>query len=546
MWGAYRALAIHIKDRGELLEKLPDVLKTTASQFINSVPFGEYAIKHLSSVYEASHSTTLAPLHYIFSLAFIPAVDDYQAFLVASRFFSFLEYVLFVLIFIKAIRLFKSRTVKAIGYFILVLSAMSGMMIYYSVQGHNYMASVLAMAALLYWIKRSEATSRHIPLRTFSILYSIALFTSYSFVIYLPAYFLVYCAVLVNSSYFKSLAYIQPVQYLSKFIWLIIPIAQAFLLKRYYITPSASGAGWQVGFNSEYVIVHGDGFFHNVAKIFPAIRDTLGSVFLYQGSSIALDSLFVIPTLLIVGFSFTILVWRLQNNTRFYSLMFAQAVLVTHLFLYLAGILALSPTRHSIILFPVISWILIETTNGLRVQLLPPYLTRLCLPHVLYRPKAILFSGLVILSIYSFVATVSTINDVRLKRLDPLPANRNILDSAQYVMYAPYYNFGISIYSMLNGKKETPVPIPESHQPATLLVGKQKNTSPRPYFLYVTNDPVKPTKTTVEKHASQYQCFGNAETIFSQPSQTIIDPVRSPITLNGTNSFHIIKVGCQK
>lgn len=544
MWGAYRALVIHGKDRGELLEKLPDSLQSIASQTIDLLPFGEYAIKHLSAVHQASYMTTLAPLHYIFSLAFIPAVDDYQAFLIVSRFFSLLEYLLFVFIFIKAIRLLKSRTSKAIGYLILLLSAMSGMMIYYSVQGHNYMASVPAMAALLFWIKAYEVKARKFPLRAFSILYSISILISYSFIIYLPAYILVYVAILANSRYFKAQANIHAAQYLYSFGWLILPIVQSFLLKRFYIMPSATGAGWQSGFNNEYIIVPGDRFAQEAAKIFPAIRDSIGSVFLYQSSSTAIDTIFVIAVLLIVAFSFVV-VLRQMNKTRCYSLLFAQGILVTHFALYLCGVLALSPTRHSLILFPVISWILMETSNSLCFQSLFARLMRQHLPTVLCRPNVVPLSSAIVLSCYSVVATISLVNEVRLNRLDPVIANSSVLDSSRYIVYAPYYNFGVSIYSILNGKRETLVPLSESNLPGILL-GDQKDVPSQAYFLYVTNDPLQPSKTIAKKYAGKYQCLGNPEILFSQSSQTIVDPVKFPITSNGTNSLHVIKVDCLK
>ena len=100
LWGIYRAISIKGMGSEEFIGKLPAFLQGITTE-IDKIDVVSWLLRHIASVKEATYKTTLAPLHYAFSLATTGTSGSYKGTLFAGRIVSVIEYILFVLMSTK-------------------------------------------------------------------------------------------------------------------------------------------------------------------------------------------------------------------------------------------------------------------------------------------------------------------------------------------------------------------------------------------------------------------------------------------------------------
>jgi len=548
LWGVYRAQHIFRMQPSEILEKIP-FIPTYIKRFSDNI-FLIFILKYISAIRETVSGNKFAPLHYALAnlTLFLPLSPRWYIF--AARLPSYLEY----LGLIGVILSFSSRSKSThlrIGYFIFaILGILSSLLTYYSAQAHFYMFGTLASAFFFLILSFKGLSRSKYSIILISLLYSLCILSSYMFIAFLPSF-----AVFVIVYWANRASRVNVELKLVNVVAILTPFAISLILKNFVIGDGKTtgggslkelGIGWQKGFNSEYVVSYEDyrRFFVN---LFHAWGDTCTALFLppnppeWVGITITL-----IVTLLCIGGIITLLKSLSGINLDTEApLLLAVLTLFNSFGLYFTGLIALSPTRHSLYLYPILACIcpygLVYFQNP--INALSQRLKKTIPSSNKYHPYIALaaLSTLLLISDHAFAL------DMR-NRTSALK-NKELYESlsgADVILYRHYYNFEVNIMAARLGFNEKMIQFSDKTPSAILLYSSDRGRRQPKSAVFITNDPSDPGKREVKLALESISCLNaDIRSILNKKSVTIVDPVRTPITTNGTNSVHAYSGVCK-
>ncbi len=554
LYGHYRAL--HIKNLGssELISKMPKQI----SIFIELIPdnlltISKELIAQIAAVYETVNGATFAPFHYFISHAFALNLDNYNSTLVSARITSFFEYIIF---FIASIYLIKSNTTsidRRFGYFLISLSLVSGIYVIYSIQGHNYMASALMMSIMLIFINKKIKVIKPLNL---TILYSVAILSSYSFILYLPTFFIFYLIVLYskpNNLRWKIGRAITSLGVIS------VPlILSYFLCIRHRNQPESIGVGWQAGFNNEFVVNYTSPISF-LGHLIQSVKHTLEALFLPPAFLPIVGYLFsgVIVILILGRLLVKTIVGFKENKVLKNSTLFSYLLLINHTLLYLTGKIAMSPTRHSIIIFLPIVLCAIDGFDSILNRFIVSFnknnekiiSNKISIANKARQIRVSKLSNMAIYLICTvfFTSGYKTWGDEVVKRIDLLDTQKlNYIKDSRKIMYEKPGNYSLLVAPEIRANfKEENMNSKNNNIKLEFLLLNTKQKRDTNKMFYVSNNFETSSLEDIEEAAESIGCKNpNARTLYSRSSTTIPDPVI--VTSIGTNSLHIHEVSCSE
>lgn len=545
LWGYYRAIHIKLLSREEFYGKLPYILKLYSDLFASS-PFLDWILRHFVSVREATFHTTLAPLHYFFSFLFTGFAKTYPFTLAEARITTFLEYLLFLLLFFVFSRR-RSEVEKTILIVFLLLSLFGSLPLFYSVQGHNYMTGVVASVVYLLLLDKLSSTScKSIAIRAF--LYCVCIHSSYNFIILLPSYYASELFIfyrrhpsIVLKQPFK-LKQPCPSRVLGTLLFLSLPLITSLSLKALYIMPGAVGHGWNSGFHNEYIVTYESlpKFFGN---IYYSFSSTLSALYMPTTTSQLANAFlfFLLIPFVLIGM---LVILRYPSKSSAADI-FSLVSLLTFFVFYLLNYIAISPTRHSLILYTFIAIIFARGLSFSCYHLRDSKIFSTILFSIRldsYYLNASLISLLIIAVFFFCNAIPFEISS----RKDPLtPADISLISKSHSLYYDPHYNFSLSVAPELRHMKEVLIPWTGRIEPVI-----KKSISSKPtagdVIVYATNSfEEKNLPEVIEKIRSSTGCLAiePLQPVRTHVSRKIVDA--TPLTNVGTNTLRLYKTICR-
>ena len=540
LWGEYRALHIKSMPQEEFLSRLPQSFRPILES-IFTIPAAEWFARHLISVFEATYHSTIAPLHYVFAFIFVGMASTYPHALAESRVFTLLEYILF-LVLMLIFSACRSHVERRVLCAFSILSLFGGLPLFYSVQGHNYMMGLCGAVVYLIVLSKSPSSSlSHTSIRASS--YSLLLLASYNFIIFLPAFYI--CEAQIYASHYRSSSTLLNFgrwrfkTTFAHFLALIIPLVLSLFLKIIYIVPGASGAGWNSGLANEYIVDYSsfhDFFYH----LYFSMSSTMAALFLPTSTNSLLNFLLVIPIV-----TFILLALRSISGQPLQSDLpsaFATFALVSFFLLYLFRYLAISPTRHSLVLFPFIALLTARGVNELYSHLSTRfYYTE---SHE-FLPAS---NPFVILLAIAYICLISWyLPDQIRQRQDPLSSSIiTTIGRADTIYYDEYFNFSLSVAPELRHLTEAMVTWPLRDNfviKKSNFTGQNRDEN----IIYATNSFSMPPLVEVESniaYSSGCISINPLKPLFSRTSSQVVDSPPRTLTLMGTNSLHLYSTTC--
>ncbi len=551
LWGYYRTLGVRGLSNEEFIARLPSKIGI----LINSLPqklafIFSPIIRHFSSVYSSVNGTTLAPLHYFFSGFIAFDSGNYKLNLVLARALSLAEYIGFFAIALRLSKIFSKDLIKLFYVSILALSLISFHPVILSIQGHSYMAAILGMGVLISLLGNAKYQK---SINTQIASYSLFVINGIIFLPYLPSFLLTQILAyrMKKTNPFRSIGF-----YLSLII-LGISIALVYLIFMSSIH-IGSGTGYQGGPNNEYMFTSKTIISSFNGAIF-ALFKTLNTMFLSPSSPLIVSSLFTAFILLtiIYGLIDTLINFQSRiNETSQLKVIYVQLLLANHFLLYLFGKLAISPTRHSLILYlPIV----IASAYGL-----DKFISTLGMKLVVPRNKNNLsFGSLLIVKRASsfYLLILSTFLFLNLyhsfyywlpemaQRFDPLTSDIiDALKNKQTIVYDKYWNFSLNIHPTIRAnfeERKYPDKVQSIYDPswnAQVLISRDRKSRG---WAYVSNNPETPTKSQIMTLASSTGCKkpSNHTELISHATSVGIDPEYFANYV-ATNSLYAVSVDC--
>jgi len=408
------------------------------------------------------------------------------------------------------------------------------------------MAGLAASAGYLVVLSRfANQSSRTILIRSF--FYCLAILTSYWFILLLPAFYATEFLILFRSYRSKRAFKAENDNWIVKSILsvivLSIPIAMSMLLKSFYIASSAIGIGWNGGLSGEYIVSYSS--IHSfIVNLYLGLSSTVASLYLPATTfSIANFIIFaIIGYFVVIGLRSVMVDLDNIDPATLYSVF----SLLTALALYASGNIALSPTRHSLILFTSVSAIAARGFAHRKLLIRRFGCKYLIFNFPLGRQST---SKLFLMALsFSFVYFCSflLIEEI-VDRQDSLhDSDIKFMSSARTIYYDEYTNFSIAIAPELRNMKETLVSWPESRQQ---VIKKSYPSIPGngDLVLYATNSfRQKDLEVIKSRISSSSRCESSSPivNVASRISPKIVDSPPSTLTYNATNSFQLYKLTC--
>lgn len=546
LWGYYRALSIKSMPIEEFREKLPFGSLLLAQNNVVSSVLAQF-LKHLVAVKEATYLTTLAPMHYFLSLLPVGFAESYKASLSEARLVSVIEYIVFFLLLVRYAS-DQAREERHCLTAFACLSLFGGLPLYYSVQGHNYMAGLLSYIVYISVLARYDKWV-HVQIIARSLVYSACILTSYSFIIFLPSYYL------AEYSIWRKRGHSLPGGRLlyRGFLYLVLlqPAILALGLKIGYIMRVKSGSlgvGWNKGVNNEYIVSY-NGVIEFFSSLYVALKSTLTALFLTGPGNVVLGTALtiIIAVLFILGVA-----KLLRQHGVNTSVVFSLSTILTWFALYLVGASTIAPTRHSLIYFAPIAVVCSsgypDLIAGGRL-LKDKYLSRQT------ETKMGIFMNVrvgrlvkyVVLTIF-LILSFGLLKDQISLRQDPV--NDKLLSKISHsdvLVYDGYYNYSLAVAPELRNMVESNVELKGAEAIGIKKVkGEAKGSDMS--LAYATNSYyVNSIDEVIEKLTASDICSSARyrESIINKKSDQVIDLPPSFLTGVGTNSLTVYLFDCR-
>ena len=554
LWGMYRAVSIKGMDANEFVEKLPS-FSQEAVRILVGIDAADWLLRHIASIKEATYMTTLAPLHYAIALVPVGIANSYKEALLGGRITTLLEYLIFILLAMKLCgQLENSR--RRIYQFYIALTLFGGLPLFYSAQGHNYMGGVAATVIYITTLNQfSSSKTRESLIR--AGMYCLMILTSYTFIIYLPAY--IACELIImrrdkelskkEESEIEGRVSVKKTktktrQKVAKTIILLAPIILSIALKEFYIMQvkdGSLGVGWNSGLNNEYIVNYQDArkfleYFWEASKI------TISALFLPTVENKFLNQVLGGTTILfiIIGIYDYIKSFRVTEKKLIDA--FAITSILTTIGFYLIGKIAISPTRHSLTLILFIA--LIASRGGIAIysamkESKPTFATYKIDKRIKRILKTTLISTVMVTIINYYWGSVKS---ETLKRVDALDSS--ILDqmrSYDKIYISGYRNFSLATAPELIKMEEEEI----GYITWIRTKKQQNNTAPR--IAYFSNDPRIIVEQEIEnkiKVSEKAVACKASKVIKEIISTTTPDLAPEPLTPIGTNTIRAYEVEC--
>ena len=311
-------------------------------------------IKRMIGAFSISLVSTFAPLQFIFTALILNFDLPYQDFIKVMRLPSLISAFASFACLIFFARLFKGPIKIILMTCGSLLLTISWMLIIYTSQSENFMLGLFAVFLMFFLIQRYAYIT---PSFGYSILLGVGLsalcFSHYQAIFFLPGFYLGYLLACKPKQRLKRFCSLVPAGLINlSFVAIIYFI---FLSERLGVNP---GVGWNAGFNQEFVwqqeyFLNGYiNFFTNFFSFFfvNAVKVIYG-IFGFRESFDGLSITYSCFLLLISTYGF----YKLSKSKNYYNIfIFILTTLIIWIGLVLAMKLTFSPTRHSIVLIPIV------------------------------------------------------------------------------------------------------------------------------------------------------------------------------------------------
>jgi len=327
--------------------------------------FGLIFLKYIIGPIAVAKTSTFAPLQFYITglLNWIELDYKYTLFWIRlpSALLSF-AFIIIAIRYLKQVKVIKNN--KGIILF-LIYPLISWMFLIYSSQAENYIVGLIFIPIMLIFLENVKSNEfNYKNLFKFNLAIFLSIFSSYQLIWFLPALLVTYLYQLVDNNLMKKR------EKIISFISTLVLSTLSFLLVYYIFIKKLLvnltngemklGIGWNAGVNNEFQ------YYFNNDEIFLSIIDFI--IFIgknvnkiiwsmfgggnYSDFIINLSNTFFI-FLLFLGFYLTSNIRKLR-----YLSIFGLIAFITWLFFIANGILAFSPTRHSLIYMSLV-WIYI-------------------------------------------------------------------------------------------------------------------------------------------------------------------------------------------
>ena len=461
---------------------------------------------------------------------------------------SLIEYILFFLVSIKVVSALRSRNTNKFAYILLSLSLVSGLFVTYSVQGHNYMAGTLSLSFLFLCLSFPNNNKKFFPF-IFGLSIAISFWTSYQLILYAPSFIFTFLLFFVfTTSLYKPLKN----RFRSFIIPILLSISTLYMLLLHRI-PSTAGIGYNSGFSNEYIVNYSSikSFLYYLIL---SLNHTIISLFLPPGFPSSIGSIFSGLLLIFILISISSTIYSLYSKNKLCLnpiYVSADVLLLNHFSLYLVGKLAISPTRHSLLLFlPIV----ISSSSGLSIvvnkysNFTLQYLG-LITKRILTQKQYLTYIYLSLMITFLVLVSTSWLSELP-KKIDLLTTSLiDYVKDSNYIIYDNYFNYSFAIAPEIKDKfielHPKANPIKNKNKLGPILL-KSKNLDNLGHIVYITNSflpEISPAE--MDTQVKTLGCdTSSLSVIKSQSSTNIPDTVPIPIFYGGTNSLHIFKIEC--
>lgn len=476
-----------------------------------------------NQVFGISKSSTYAPLQFFLTALFIRPGMNYQQFLFWGRFPSFLFGSLNIVFIGYLIYKFVSKNKLTYSLLAIVLTSISLENIIYSVQMESYEIGVFITSILfilfLFKIEKYQNNWKFDLLIIGFIL--LCSWSQYQFIFFLPGFYIglfVFAFTKKNKSLFYK--------------YLILSIINIFLLIPLYLFMNENGllirgVNWNAGVNGEFLFSF-NGLNSITEYISYLVNFFAKNSILITKSNFMIGNGFVDHTIYFVLLTIIMvigLIKLVKSNKPLFA--FISVTIGIWMILVLIGSLTLSPTRHSLILFPM--------------QLL---LLILGIEYIITKNNLKEFENLItVLSILLVLFFIVSIPDIYKERKDPFDQYKiyDLLNNYDVDFISSYdwtWNLQLMDYEMLYLFDNGYFMKLHDYTSNTLAIVSHRNQIDESTFSYIISGLNENTYEDYSLDMSKY------EMIYSEEINSDVEIDVLNLTKNGTNSyyFYIFKV----
>ncbi len=302
--------------------------------------------------FKVSENTTYAPFQFLITDFFLNNPKDYKSCLFNSRLPSFLFFIMGIFMFYlvtKSINKKNNLLFFAFGSFVFTFSWMS---IIYSVQSSSYIIGVFAALTIFYFILNESRIINQWKRYLIFLLIGCLPLLQYQILIFIIAYLITKTIQLL----FKVNAKNVSEQFVEiGLLFLSTLTCYVFFIQKY----NQRGINWNSGINNEFLFsIHEKNIFQNIKYlvlfviknsfiVFQAITSPFNESNYYPSFIWSAVGIFMV----LFGFIKTI---KNHDKQLIFFAYYSLTIIVLWLILILYGKLALSPTRHNLILLSLI------------------------------------------------------------------------------------------------------------------------------------------------------------------------------------------------
>jgi len=310
---------------------------------------------------------TYAPLQFFVTQHLISDEQEYSQILFWGRFPSAVFASMSIFILAATLRALYGRNWPFIALLPLSILCLSWQNIIYAKQMENYslgVTAVLALIAGISWLQSRRFDRRQ--MRWSALAVCIALTATYQILFFLPAVMFVAVVLALRDSVERPMRRMTElmVHFAAPIVVFLVPIYVLFLSHR-----KGAAISWNAGPNREYVFEWPaqSSFLDLPGRAFTFLRtagmDTVEALIAFAPEQELSVRVLAIAILLLAALGI-VTAMRDEERRKNCVILFGVFGLATYCTLFLAGILTLSPTRHSMILLPLI---LVLAAEGISV-----------------------------------------------------------------------------------------------------------------------------------------------------------------------------------
>jgi hypothetical protein len=305
---------------------------------INSLATYNQAVRGISA------SLTYAPLQYFFTVPLIDREDSYHDLLFWGRLPSFIFSIIGLIILAIILSRILSQKQQMLIFLPLIFFAFSWQNIIYSAHMSNYILSLTLMTITLFYLQfRPHIFDTKIFIKD-SVILTLLIWGSYQFIFFIPAFLFTLYKITKNRNYLKYYLGLITITVINYIILYFYSLSE-------HIHNSLSYS-WNVGLNNQFLFQWPDSFLGSI--IYPF------RFFIQNTYKILLNHLSMLPEghiLNYINFAIIIILMglgfkRLHHTSRSFFILFTSYT-ITILLLVMAGKLAYSPTRHTMLFTPM-------------------------------------------------------------------------------------------------------------------------------------------------------------------------------------------------